>query len=517
GTSITVSIATSGQIEWQRAALTGFAVAAANSNATTSAEPIVTFSASSNMSNERVLSAGQNTTVNTATAGQIRIDVPDPVTPTWAEVLAAGATSGGTSPVISSGDHLTVPGGQGSTGDIRSAADLAIVATTTARFTGDDVVLWSQDDFFLATGAGGDIRLAISDAGAWSLAGTDAGTSGEVLTSQGSAAPPIWQAVDLSSVTYTAGTNLTLASNQFSWDGANIYNATATFQKVARDLAVGSTTSIIGAYQDAGGNGAWFRYERAALTGFAVAAANSNATTSAEPIVTFSASSNMSNERVLSPGTNTTVSTAVAGEISVGVDDLPIGALADIADDTFLGNVSGATAAPVAVSLATLSSGTVSYNTATNQFRVVQSAGYAWTGTGHSWDVTNFDVLADNVSIESDNDMFVYVSAGLSISTHTTAVTDVDPLDILINAFGGVGITANQAAPMTGLTNGLIHLQGVHTLVEAGGGVSVYAGTTASEPTFGIIALDAATSVTVDAPAFTATTTGDATIAAGDD
>src|SRR5690606_36616522 len=101
GTRITVSIATSGQIEWQLAALTGFAVAAANSNATTSAEPIVTFSASSYMSNARVLSAGQNTTVNTATAGQIRIDVPDPVTPTWAEVLAAGATSGGTTPVIS--------------------------------------------------------------------------------------------------------------------------------------------------------------------------------------------------------------------------------------------------------------------------------------------------------------------------------------------------------------------------------------------------------------------------------
>lgn len=57
--------------EFRRAALTGFAEAAANTNATTSAEPIVTFSASSNMSNERVTTSSTSVTVSTATSGQI--------------------------------------------------------------------------------------------------------------------------------------------------------------------------------------------------------------------------------------------------------------------------------------------------------------------------------------------------------------------------------------------------------------------------------------------------------------
>lgn len=61
--------------ELRRAALTGFAAASANSNATTSAEPIVTYSASSNMSEERVLSAGTNTAVDVSVANQIRINV----------------------------------------------------------------------------------------------------------------------------------------------------------------------------------------------------------------------------------------------------------------------------------------------------------------------------------------------------------------------------------------------------------------------------------------------------------
>lgn len=54
---------------------------------------------------------------------------------------------------------------------------------------------------------------------------------------------------------------------------------------------------------------------RAALSGFVDAAANANTTSSAEPIVTYSASANMSNERVTTSSTSVTVSTAVAGQI----------------------------------------------------------------------------------------------------------------------------------------------------------------------------------------------------------
>jgi hypothetical protein len=62
------------EIQIERAALTGFAVASANSNATTSAEPIVTFSASANMTAERVLTAGTNITLDVATPGLITVN-----------------------------------------------------------------------------------------------------------------------------------------------------------------------------------------------------------------------------------------------------------------------------------------------------------------------------------------------------------------------------------------------------------------------------------------------------------
>lgn len=71
----------------------------------------------------------------------------------------------------------------------------------------------------------------------------------------------------------------------------------------------GSTSIIVGT--DAGNDDV----RRAALTGFAEAAENSNATTSAEPIVTYSASSNMSAERVTTSSTSIAVSTSVASQI----------------------------------------------------------------------------------------------------------------------------------------------------------------------------------------------------------
>jgi hypothetical protein len=57
--------------EMQRAALTGFATSTQNSNATSSAEPIVTYSASANMSAERVTTSSTSITVDIATANQI--------------------------------------------------------------------------------------------------------------------------------------------------------------------------------------------------------------------------------------------------------------------------------------------------------------------------------------------------------------------------------------------------------------------------------------------------------------
>lgn len=74
GTALTTSV-TGNVATVDRAALTGFAMAAAGSNALTSAEPLVAWSSSPNMTAERVLSDGRGTTINLATAGLIKVDV----------------------------------------------------------------------------------------------------------------------------------------------------------------------------------------------------------------------------------------------------------------------------------------------------------------------------------------------------------------------------------------------------------------------------------------------------------
>ena len=83
---------------------------------------------------------------------------------------------------------------------------------------------------------------------------------------------------------------------------------TTTAAPAAVPLASIDSTSVV--Y-----DGTAHELRRAALTGFTDAAANSNATTSAEPIVTYSASSNMSAERVTTSSTSVTVDTSVASQI----------------------------------------------------------------------------------------------------------------------------------------------------------------------------------------------------------
>lgn len=77
-TSVTATAAVSSgvaSLSYQRAALTGFAAAAANSNATTSAEPIITYATSANMSAERVATDTATIDVDIGTASQVRWNV----------------------------------------------------------------------------------------------------------------------------------------------------------------------------------------------------------------------------------------------------------------------------------------------------------------------------------------------------------------------------------------------------------------------------------------------------------
>lgn len=86
----------------------------------------------------------------------------------------------------------------------------------------------------------------------------------------------------------------------------NIAGGTAT--PVAVGLASVDSTSIV---YDATSH----TFQRAALTGFATASQNGNATSSAEPIVTYSSSANMSAERVTTSSTSVTVDIGTAGQV----------------------------------------------------------------------------------------------------------------------------------------------------------------------------------------------------------
>jgi hypothetical protein len=140
----------------QRAALTGFAVATAGSNATTSAEPIVTFGASANMSNERVLSNGTGTTVDIGTAGQIQIDIDTPLTD----------GDKGDITVATNGTVWTVDNDAVSNAKLANMASPRLKGRTTAS-TGDpeDLTLTNSTSITWNTSTGGAIsteRAAVS-------------------------------------------------------------------------------------------------------------------------------------------------------------------------------------------------------------------------------------------------------------------------------------------------------------------------------------------------------------------
>jgi hypothetical protein len=107
--------------------------------------------------------------------------------------------------------------------------------------------------------------------------------------------------VGISPAAPTAVTLTSVAGLGLVWDGS------------LNEFQVGGSTSIIVGANDV---------QRAALTGFVDAAQNVNATTSAEPIVSYSASANMTAERVLTTGTNNTVDISVANQIRINWDGM---------------------------------------------------------------------------------------------------------------------------------------------------------------------------------------------------
>jgi hypothetical protein len=141
-------------------------------------------------------------------------------------------------------------------------------------------------------------------------------------------APPAavpWVNVDSTSLIYDTVSH-TMQRAALTGAVASAQNANTTLFAGIRDNGTAendranlnhlSTTSVVSVVTDDAANDELeITLERAALTGFAVAAQNSNATTSAEPIVTYTASANMSAERVATSSTSVTVSIATANQI----------------------------------------------------------------------------------------------------------------------------------------------------------------------------------------------------------
>lgn len=239
-------------------ATTGFSVKASGSAATTSAEPIVTYSASANMSAERVLSAGTNTTISTAVANQISVNVAasDALIPdgdkgditvsgtgtTWtvdpaaitasklasdvtlAEVLSRGDETGANDIHVSVNQQLIFDAGNDALGDIQSLGTLQVRTASTIDMraaTGNfgltatagnfNMSGTAQLNFTASTGfikfhTNGVDRFFIANNGSWQLA-DGRGTSGEVLMSQGTGTTPHWSTIVTASI---ADANVTL-------------------------------------------------------------------------------------------------------------------------------------------------------------------------------------------------------------------------------------------------------------------------------------------------------------------
>jgi len=276
-----------------------------------------------------------------------------------------------------------------------------------------DVVCASLDDFRVMTGSPFTQRFQIDEFGAIGLgAAVVIGPAGQVITSQGPGAPPVWAAVDLSSVTYTAGDGINLSGNVFSVDATDIVDGVSIVEVATNNI------------------------QRAALTGFITASQGQNTTTSAEPLVTFGSSSNMTNERVLTAGANVSISTAVAGLIVVSATNTDTTYTAgdgiDLASNVFSVDVSdfagtgleddgsnnlriaaaaagngltGGAGSALAVGGSTsiivgaddvqraALTGEVTAAQNSNSTSITRSTNFAWTGA-HSWNYTgSFDVL----------------------------------------------------------------------------------------------------------------------------
>lgn len=86
-------------------------------------------------------------------------------------------------------------------------------------------------------------RLRIASTGAFGLSGATYGSSGQVITSQGSGSPPVW--ADQTDTTYTAGDRIDITSEVITWEGFDlaIENSLASTEWKGIDLGATATAT----------------------------------------------------------------------------------------------------------------------------------------------------------------------------------------------------------------------------------------------------------------------------------
>jgi hypothetical protein len=176
-----------------------------------------------------------------------------------AVTVRGGDSSGnGSIGAVAGGGSLTLRGGDSSnasTGSIPGSVTIrggnSIATTAGGSVTisgGTGPAGGGQLLFQTASTTSPTERLRITNGGAWGLGGANYGTSGQVLTSNGSGAPPTWTTVaseSLPTQTGNSGKYLTTDGSSASWSAITSLNSTVAFSAGYNESvsAVTSSTS----------------------------------------------------------------------------------------------------------------------------------------------------------------------------------------------------------------------------------------------------------------------------------
>ena len=394
----------------------------------------------------------ESAAITTTVIAAALADAPDP---TWAQVLAAGRVTGGLTPRVSAGDALDFE--SGATG-ITASGDLLVAGAGTIELesvgdmhlhtagqlhvghedttttihqgalgaielvSGTDYscqasgnVTLSAGGFFQVTTAA-VLRLEIDATGAWDLAG-DPGASGEVLTSQGAGAPPLWVAPV---VPPTPGWDDVLAEDATS--GAN--NPIVDVGQFMQFGLVGPTTgspqirSGDAVFRIRGSDSVSLVAEAGAMAIAATAGAASLAsgtTASVSAGTALSLLTNATNRIVIASTGEWTTPAGSSGQFlkhqGAGSPAWATFALTDIpsqAADTFLGRLAGA-GTPAAQALADLDSTSITYDAVSHTFQRAALTGAIAAGLNGNGTV--FGGIRDNGSLETGRTNLNFLSS----------------------------------------------------------------------------------------------------------